>query len=141
MLSNANRRILQRIGTGLIVIGSAFLLGACGGGASTSGNPSATTAGASVTAAPVDGAGNAMVSWVPPQQNADGTALTDLAGFRIYYGTSADELTQVIDVNAPASTQFDVGNLSGGTWYFAVAALNSAGVEGDLSNVASKTIS
>jgi len=29
----------------------------------------------------------ATVSWIPPTTNTDGTALTDLAGYKVYYGT------------------------------------------------------
>jgi hypothetical protein len=34
-----------------------------------------------------------------------------------------------------------VEQLSSGTWYFAVAAVNTSGATSDLSNIASKTIS
>ena len=40
----------------------------------------------------------------------------------------------------PGSRTYTVENLSQGTWYFAVVAVNAAGVESDISNVASKTI-
>ena len=35
------------------------------------------------------GTGTATLSWTAPTQNTDDSALTDLAGFRVYYGSSA----------------------------------------------------
>jgi len=33
-------------------------------------------------------AGSALLSWNAPSTNEDGTPLTDLAGYKIYYGTA-----------------------------------------------------
>ena len=67
------------------------------------------------------------------------TALTGLAGIRIYYGTNAGALTQTIDVPGPTTTSFIIERLAAGTYYFAVAAYTAAGTESALSNIASKT--
>lgn len=83
--------------------------------------------------------GSATLSWIPPSQNTDGTALTNLSGFRIYYGTSAGALTQTISINNASVSTYIVDNLSAATWYFAVKAVAN-GVESDLSNVASKVV-
>jgi hypothetical protein len=83
--------------------------------------------------------GSATLSWVAPTQNTDGSALTNLSGYRIYYGTSAGSLTQSVDLPSAGIQTYMLGNLSPGTWYFAVKAV-AGGVESDLSNVASKTI-
>lgn len=83
--------------------------------------------------------GSATLSWVAPTLNTDGTALTGLTGYRIYFGTNASALTQWVDVpNASVST-YVLGNLSPATWYFAVKAMAN-GVESNFSNVATKTI-
>ena len=84
--------------------------------------------------------GSATLSWVAPTQNTDGTALTNLAGYRIAYGTSASALNQTIELSNPSLTTYVVDDLAPGTWYFAVKAYTSAGAESALSNVASKTI-
>jgi hypothetical protein len=34
------------------------------------------------------GVGQATLSWTAPDENTDGTPLINLAGYRIYYGTS-----------------------------------------------------
>jgi len=84
--------------------------------------------------------GTATVSWTAPTTNTDGTALTDLASYRIRYGRVSASLDQSAAVNNPGLTTYTVENLAQGTWYFVVVAVNTAGVESDLSNVASKTI-
>ena len=84
--------------------------------------------------------GSVTLSWTPPTQNTDGSALNDLAGYRIVYGTSSNTLNRQLQYMNPGLTTAVVENLASGTWYFAVKALNSASVESDLSNVASKAI-
>lgn len=84
--------------------------------------------------------GNATLSWTPPTQNSDGSALTNLAGYRIYYGTSASSLTQVVQVANAGMTTYMLENLSPATYYFALKAYNSAGAESVQSNVVSKTV-
>jgi len=85
--------------------------------------------------------GSAMVSWTPPLENNDGSALTDLAGYKIYYGTTAGKYTTTIDVNNTNITDYLIGNLTGpNTYYFVMTAYNSTGDESVYSNIASKII-
>jgi hypothetical protein len=84
--------------------------------------------------------GSVTLDWVPPTQNANGTALTDLAGYRIAYGTAPSALTQSVQVANPSVTTYLVENLPAGTWYFAVKAYNSAGVESQQSAPVSSVI-
>lgn len=84
--------------------------------------------------------GTATLSWTPPTQNTDGTALTNLAGYRISYGSSATAMTQVIQVANPGVTRYTVSNLEAGTHYFGIRAYNSAGAESSVSNVVSKVV-
>lgn len=85
--------------------------------------------------------GTATISWVPPTQNTDGSPLTDLGGYRIYYGTSASNLNQTIDVTNPGLATYVVQNLSPATWYFYVRAYRIDGTESAPSNIGSKLIS
>jgi hypothetical protein len=85
------------------------------------------------------GAGTATVSWVPPTQNTDGSALTNLAGYRVVYGTSASALNQEVQLANPGATVHVISNLNSGTYYFAVKAYNTVGQESDQSGVVSKT--
>ncbi|MGH8495702.1 MAG: putative Ig domain-containing protein [Gammaproteobacteria bacterium] len=78
--------------------------------------------------------------WQPPSSNEDGTPLTDLAGTRIYWGTIKGEFPNVIDVDNPGVSNYVVDNLVPNTYYFATTAYNSAGMESELSNLASTTI-
>ena len=84
--------------------------------------------------------GSATLSWTPPTQNTDGSALINLAGYRIYYGPNSTSLTQSIDITNPGLNTYVVSNLGAGTTYFAIAAYTSAGVESALSGIGSKTI-
>lgn len=84
--------------------------------------------------------GSATLSWTPPTQNMDGSALTNLAGYRVYYGTSSSSLTNSVQLANAGLSRYTVENLSGGTWYFAIKAYTSSGVESAFSNVGSKTI-
>lgn len=84
--------------------------------------------------------GTATLSWTPPTQNTDGSPLTNLAGYRIYYGTTPGNYTNTAAVNNPGISSYVVNGLTAGTWYFASTTINSDGVESAFSNVASKTI-
>jgi hypothetical protein len=84
--------------------------------------------------------GSATLSWVAPSQNADGSPLTDLAGFQVQYGRNEGDLSQVVTLNNASINRYVVENLSAGTWFFSVAAINSRGVLSAGSSVASKTI-
>jgi hypothetical protein len=84
--------------------------------------------------------GNASLSWTPPTENTDGSALTDLKGFRIYYGTNASALNQVIDVPSPGMVNYVVENLNLGRYYFAVKAIAASGGESAMSSIGTKAI-
>lgn len=84
--------------------------------------------------------GSATLSWTAPTENEDGTTLTNLAGYRIAYGTSASALTQTVQVTNPGLTTYVIDDLAQGTWYFAMRAYTSAGLESAQTNVVSKTI-
>ena len=74
--------------------------------------------------------GSATISWLPPLQNTNGAALTNLAGYNIYYGTSPNNLAQKVSVANPGITRYLIGGLlSGNTWYFQLTAYNTGGIE------------
>jgi hypothetical protein len=80
------------------------------------------------------------VNWSTPTQNTNGTALVNLAGFRIYYGTSASNLSQSEQIANPGVTSYVLANLAPGTWYIGLADYTTSGVESSLSNIASTTV-
>lgn len=83
--------------------------------------------------------GSVTLSWTPPTQNTDGTPLTDLAGYRILYGTAPAAFSQTISVPGNVSA-YVVDNLAPATWHFAVRAYNTAGIESANSSIASKSL-
>jgi hypothetical protein len=90
--------------------------------------------------APLPTVGAATLSWTPPTQNTDGSALTNLSGYRIYYGTSASALTKMVQISNVGLTTYVLENLSPSTYYFTVRAYNSGGAESANSNVVSKIV-
>jgi hypothetical protein len=93
-----------------------------------------------VTAAPAAVTGSATVSWLPPTGRTDGTALTNLASYHIWYGTAPGSYTQSISVPNPGVTSHQIDNLAAGTYYFVVTAVDASGYESEYSVAASKTI-
>jgi hypothetical protein len=101
---------------------------------STQGEPfSITVLGAVAT-------GVASLRWEAPPAKLDGSPLDDLAGYRILYGRSSENLDQSILVSDPAVTSYEVGSLTPGIWYFAVVAVNAGGLEGPPTTITSKSI-
>ena len=84
--------------------------------------------------------GSATVEWVAPTENTNGTPLTNLAGYLIYYGTSPTALTHTVQIANPGVVMYEISNLSPGTWYFSVKSYTTANVESNASALASKTI-
>ena len=80
------------------------------------------------------------LSWDAPTTNADDTPLTDLAGFKVYHGTTTGDYGTVIDVGMTLC--YVVGSLSiGTTYYFAATAYDVYDNESNFSNEVNKTIS
>ena len=95
----------------------------------------------------------ARLQWSPPTQNADGTPLTDLAGYWVQYGSlpratpgfAGYEMTS--DVGMPdcgpddqgvVTCTYAIDSLPTGTWYFAVTSYDVLGNVSDLSNEVSR---
>ncbi len=93
-----------------------------------------------VSTVSADISGTATLSWQAPTTNTDGAALTDLAGYRIYYGMNADDLTQTVQLTSVGLQTYVIEDLGSGAWYFAIKAVTGTGVESALSDVVSKTI-
>jgi hypothetical protein len=86
------------------------------------------------------GPGSATLSWEAPTTNSDGTALTDLAGYRIYYGSSALHLDHTVNIRTIGLQTYVIEGLEPGNWYFAVVARAASGAESGLSDLVMKTI-
>jgi len=99
----------------------------------------------SIAVSPASGGGGgttgaATLRWTPPTQNTNGSALTNLAGYRISYGTSASSLSRTITVSNPGLSSYVIDGLAAGTWYFSMKAYTSGGAESAASPTVSKTI-
>ena len=87
------------------------------------------------------GPATAKVTWVAPTENNNGTALTDLAGYYVHYGTSESDLSEVVQVASASTLSYVVTGLATGTtWYFAVSAYTTGGEQSALSAISSKTL-
>lgn len=84
--------------------------------------------------------GSVTLTWEAPILNSDGSTLTDLAAYKLYYGTSSRNYTNQIQIENPGVTTYVVENLVADTYYFAITALNNTGEESDFSGEATHTI-
>jgi hypothetical protein len=86
------------------------------------------------------GLGSATLSWTPPTQNSDGSPLSNLAGYRVRWGTTHGSYTSAVAIDNPGISTYVVEGLGSATYYFVVTAVNSQSAESAFSNEASKTI-
>ena len=100
------------------------------------------TAPFSITVNPAleSGSGVASLQWETPPSKVDGAPLDDLAGYRILYGRSSADLDHSVLITDPATTSYQFSTLTSGIWYFAVVAVNSSGLEGPPTTLATKSI-
>jgi hypothetical protein len=121
--------------TGITITGS-------NGSSSASIGPFAIAVNAPPTSPPASppASGSATLSWTAPSENTDGSPLTNLAGYHIYYGTSSGSWTSTITILEATETSYVVSGLAPGTYYFTIVAFNTDGVDSSDSNVDSKTI-
>ena len=77
------------------------------------------------------------LNWTRPATNTDGTQLTDLAGYKVYYGSSSRSYIAPIVVGNVNTYTFT--NLAAGSYYFAVTAYDTSGNESAFSNEVFKT--
>ena len=78
------------------------------------------------------GTNSLMLNWTAPITNEDGSVLTDLAGYKLYYGTQPGQYSQVITVGDYTSAE--IGDLESGTYYLTVTAYDIYGNESNFSN-------
>jgi hypothetical protein len=84
--------------------------------------------------------GSATVNWVPPTQNTNGSALTNLAGIILYYGTAPTSLTQSVQLASSSQISYTIANLTAGTWYFGGVAYTNTGVKSAMSALVSMSV-
>lgn len=84
--------------------------------------------------------GSAAIFWETPTTNADGSMLTDLAGFNIHYGQISGTYTEMAVINDSTATSAQIDGLQQGSWHFAVSAFDTAGNRSSLSDEVDKVV-
>lgn len=107
------------------------------GSSSTSTSGTTTTP---TTAPTTVAASSVTLGWVPPTENSNGTPITDLAGYKIHYGTASANYSQTVSISNAGLTRYVVDNLATGTYYFAITAYNVQGMESALSGEVTTTV-
>ncbi len=85
------------------------------------------------------GGKSVTLSWNAPTQNEDGTSLTDLAGYRIYWRQGSGNYSNSISINDSNSTTVAVNNLSPGSYEFVATSFNTSGIESRYSAPVTRT--
>jgi hypothetical protein len=79
-------------------------------------------------------AGDLTATWTAPATNCDGSPITNLAGFRAYWGPYHAHLAD------PALTSYTVGGLPPGEWWIGITAYNADGEESPIAGPVVKVI-
>jgi hypothetical protein len=130
----------------IVVALLAVMLAACGddedkSGSQTAAAPTGNPGNPPPTIPPPSSTRAATLEWIPPVTTTDGATLTNLAGYRIYYGTDVTKLERRVDVTNPGVATYVIEGLAPATYYFAVTAVDARGVESARSNAGRKEIS
>ena len=85
---------------------------------------------------------SASLSWEIPTSRTDGSPLVvnEIEGYRIYMGSSSEDLGMVVDLNDYTVTRYSVTGLSSGSYYFSVTTYDTDGNESPFSNIVMKEV-
>ena len=124
---------LKNIHQAWLLLAAALLLTGCGGGSAvtpTAGSSQVTgsiirsTGSAASTSSPPPPSTSASfsLSWAAPATRADGTplSLSDIDGYRVYYGTRRGSYPNKVDITNGAATSKVINNLAPGKKYYLV---------------------
>lgn len=119
-----------------------LLLSGCSGPGGSYSSSSATGSGGGTGGGGTGGGGAGLVSvnWTAPLGRSNGSpvSLSEIAGYKIYYGTTANGTTVVITIPDGRATSYQVSGLVSGTlYYFRMSSYDIQGVEGVLSDTQS----
>lgn len=87
--------------------------------------------------------GAVVLSWTAPTENEDGSPLTDLAGYRLYWAREPGVpgvYPNTVTIDNPGVTIYVVEDLAPGTYEFVATAFNASGAESRFSNPTTKTV-
>jgi len=83
--------------------------------------------------------GSVALRWQPPTQLVDGTPLSGLSGYRIYYGTAAGSYLAYEEIGPEAGSEYSL-QLPSGEYYIAMTAIGLDGAESAYSNEVHKIV-
>ena len=86
------------------------------------------------------GSGSTTLSWSAPLEREDGSALVNLAGFRIYFGKYSGQYDQMIDLDNPGLSRYVVEGLDQDTYFFVMTAYAADGAESLYSNEVARIV-
>ena len=91
---------------------------------------------------PPDSVPAVNLSWAAPTTRLDGEplSLSELDGYKIYYGTDSDDLKPLVDLNDGSITNYAISELDPGTYYFTITAYDNSGLEGSYSETVSRQV-
>ncbi len=121
----------------------ALLIAITGCGAGGGGTDAVVSSGGTTGGGGTGGAASlsATLNWTPVTTNIDGSPLTELAGYRVHYGTQSGNYTTTVDVADPAAANAVISNLQAGTtYYFVVTAYDTSGNQSQYSNEGVKAL-
>lgn len=125
-------------------LATVMLIAALSAGCEGQNRAASTVAGTAGTASPNDPlppkSGSATLSWQPPAERLDGSPLLNLAGYRILYGQESGRYSHAVEIENAGITRYFIADLTEGSWYFAVVAVDEEGLESPPSAEVSKHI-
>ena len=71
------------------------------------------------------------LSWAAPTEREDNEpiSLSEIAGYKVYYGTSANDYHKSVDINDGSAVGYTFTDFSAGTYYFALTTYDTEGRE------------
>jgi len=84
--------------------------------------------------------GTAVLSWRRPTRTANGTRLTELAGYELFGGLNPSALRLIAHIPSTRRTHCRITGLSGGRWYFVITSYTTDGTQSAPSNLLSRFI-
>jgi len=107
-----------------------FFLSGCSGGVSDTGVSDTSVSDTGVSDTGVSDTA-AVLSWSAPNEREDGSVLvlTEIAGFRIYYGLETGVYHGQIDIDEHTATQVQSPMLPSGKYFFVMTTIDTDGRE------------
>jgi fibronectin type 3 domain-containing protein len=117
---------MRIVGLAFITV-SALLLSNCGGGGGGKGNN-------------ISDSSTVTLHWTAPSTRMDGSylSLSELSGYRLYYGESINDRNILIDIGDNSITEYTLTREQDSALYYTVTAYDTLGIESDHSNAALK---